>query len=127
MATRSLNGRPAYESGVECPTLLYKVMLDESYVLQYKSAVLADMSDSKREVFEGPLKKFVISTTCLYDVQVVCFHFYQDHLIEAVTKWPWLLCSNLGAHLERSYDEESPTYNHVVGTGYKFGWTKAKP
>lgn len=81
-------------------------MLDESYVLVYNAEVLEDMSDEKRHIF-GEMHRFVISTTELRDTQTICFHFYQDHFLAVIAKWPWLLCSNLGAHLERhSYDEE---------------------
>ena len=92
-------------------------MLDESYVLEYKGAVLEDMSEEKRAIFEGPLKKFVISTTRIYDTNTICFHLYQDHFLAAVAKWPWLLCSNLGAHLARSlwdHDEEKATYQQAT-------------
>ena len=94
-------------------------MLDESYVLEYKIEVLEDMSKARREVFEGPLRKFVISSTRVWDTQTIRFHFYRDHLLEAVKKWPWLLCSNLGANLERCYVEEEVTYNSVVSTPWR--------
>jgi hypothetical protein len=95
-------------------------MLDESYILQYKMEVLKDMSNAKRSIFENSLRKFVITTTQVYDLRVIQFHMYQDHFLEAVARWPWLLCSNLGAHLEPCYkDEDSVTYQTATQWGYK--------
>ena len=75
-------------------------MLDESFILEYSSHILNDMVESKRAIFEGQLRKYVISSTFLRAEGIIRFHLYQDHFLEAVAKWPWLLCSDLGAHLE---------------------------
>jgi hypothetical protein len=83
-------------------------MIELSYMLEYTQKAIEDMSASKREVFSGPLRKFVITTTQRLPERVICFHFYYEHFIEVVTKWPWLLCSDLGKHLEtRSSDTET--------------------
>ncbi len=79
-------------------------MLDESYTLEYTCMTLEDMTESKREIFEGSLRKYVISTVQVRDLRVIRFYFYKDHFLEAVARWPWLLCSNLGVHLEPNYD-----------------------
>lgn len=71
-------------------------MLNESFILTYDAYVLATMSDAKREIFDGPLRKYVIATTKLSDTRKIVFHFYQDHFLEVVAKWPWLLLSDLG-------------------------------
>lgn len=89
-------------------------MLDESYVLMYPQEVIEDMSEEKRFVFQGPMRKFVISTTQDRTLRTIMFHMYQDHFLEAVEKWPWLLCSNLGAHLEKCYNDEEVTYQQAT-------------
>jgi hypothetical protein len=95
-------------------------MLDESYTLEYSMYIIQDMSEDKRAIFAYDLKKYVISTTRLQSEYVVRFHMYQDHFLEAVARWPWLLCSNLGAHLEPCYkDEDSVTYQTATQWGYK--------
>ena len=81
-------------------------MLDESYTLEYSMCILEDMSEARREVFEESLRKFVISQVVVMDIRAIRFYLYKDHFLEVVEKWPWLLCSNLGAHLERCYDEQ---------------------
>ena len=90
-------------------------MLDESYYLTYDANVLEDMNDAKRAVFVGPLKPYVILTTRVFDRRKIVFHFYQDHFIKVVEKWPWLLLSDLG----NSQDDNSVTYNSVVNAAYR--------
>ena len=69
------------------------------------------MSDARRHVFEYEFKKFVISTTMNFDTRTINFYLSKDDLLEAVAHWPWLLCSNLGAHLEPCYGTEEVSYN----------------
>jgi hypothetical protein len=93
-------------------------MLEETYVLEYTPQVLEDMSSEKRDVFEGWLCKFVISTEQVIATRNIRFYFYREHLLEVVTKWPWLLCSNLGAHFDRC-DDDVFNYQSVIQGGPK--------
>jgi hypothetical protein len=101
-------------------------MLDESYTLEYTTHTLEEMSEAKRAIFEGPLKRLVISQVMVFDILTIRFYLYKDHFLEAVTKWPWLLCSNLGEHLEKCYDDETKiSYDNVVMQAYrKMGYVK---
>lgn len=93
-------------------------MLDESYTLIYSMDVLTNMSEAKRDIFVSSLKKFVISTVQTTVTREIQFLMYQDHFLEAVARWPWLLCSDLGAHLESYSDRTEYSYQSVVQNAY---------
>jgi len=82
------------------------------------------MSDARRHVFEYEFKKFVISTTMNFDTRTINFHLYQDHFLEAVSHWPWLLCSNLGEHLEPCYNTDEVTYSKATSWQKTYWGTK---
>lgn len=72
------------------------------------------MSEEKRQIFEGPLRRLIISTTQRPDTYAIYFNLYQDHFLEAVARWPWLLCNDLGEHdTEFSYLK---MINQIYGT-----------
>ena len=125
-----VKGRPPHRGGLEQVTSFYKAMIiTEQFTLEYTRLVLEDMSDARREIFSGPLRKYVISSVYVHDILVIRFYFYQDHLLEAVEKWPWLLCSDLGAHLEPIYKDQTEfSYQSVTQNAYpmfprKKNWT----
>lgn len=86
--------------GRQSPFFLASLMITESYTLTYSCEALENMSGEKRQVFEGLLRKYVISQAKEFNARKIIFYFYKDHFLEVVARWPWLLCSDLGHNIK---------------------------